>query len=131
VGAVQARPSGYAASFLRSIDVRDVLEERAGRSMALLCGELDALGVPYRTHVEIGPWLAGIGRLARELGCTRVVIGANPRDAMRDAALRFDQWLIRGALRGNGAGCTVVRGDEGAAAQIDARMGAGSAAHLP
>jgi hypothetical protein len=90
VAAVQCKPSGYAGRFLRRIDVRKVLEDAGRRSMAPLCAELDALGVPYRTHIEIGPWLAGIARLARELGCARVLAGS-----------AFDAWLIRSALRGD------------------------------
>ncbi len=59
----------------------------------------NALGIAHRTHVEIGRWAEGIARLARDLGCGRVLLGANPRRALGDAALRFDLWLLRGALR--------------------------------
>ncbi len=130
VAAVRGRPSGYAASFLRRIAVRKALEDLARASAASLCAELDALGVPYRTHVEIGPWLATIGRLARDLGCARVLVGADPNRAMHDATLRLDQWLIRNALRRQGHACAVVRGDE-ASPRADRGLGAGSAPHLP
>ncbi len=128
VAAVQVRPTGYAGRFLRSIDVRQVLEEQGRESMASLCAALDELGVPYRTHVQIGRWLAGIERLARELGCARVLVGANPRDALRDIALRFDLWRIRGALRAQP--CSVVRGDE-RIARADPGVRPGSAPDFP
>jgi nucleotide-binding universal stress UspA family protein len=92
VAAVQARPTGYAARFLRSVDLPKVLHELARESMAGLCAELDALGVPYRAHVEIGPRTACIERLARELGCARVILGEAPRKPWRNALLRFQLW---------------------------------------
>jgi len=128
VASVQVRPTGYAGRFLRSIDVRKLLEEQARESMASLCAELEALGVPHRTHVEIGPWLSGINRLARELGCARVLVGTNPRHAVRDIALRMDLWRIRGALRGQP--CRVVRGDE-AIARAAPGVRPGSAPDFP
>lgn len=129
VATVQCPPTGYAGSFLRTINVSKVLHDLGRQSMASLCGELDALGVPHRAHIEIGPWAEGIGRLAGDLGCARVLIGANPRRALSDAALRFDLWLIRGALRRQGYACTVVRGDE-SIAQADPAAG-GAVPHLP
>src|SRR4029077_9424139 len=79
VAAVQGRPTGYAGRFLRSIDLRRVLHDLGRESIAGLCAELDALGVPYRAHVEIGPRAATIERLARDLGCTQVVTGTKQR----------------------------------------------------
>jgi len=127
VAAVQGRPSGYAGRFLRRVDVRKVLEETARESMAALCAELDRLGVAYRAHVEIAPWLDGIARLARELGCGRIVVGVNPRRGMRDVALRMDRWRLRATLRAQGLACLVVRGDE-SAVRARASVAAGSAA---
>ncbi len=127
VAAVQCRPTGYAGSFLRSIDVRKALHDLGRQSMASLCVELDALGVPHRTHVEIGQWSDGVGRLARDLGCGRVLIGANPRRALSDAALRFDLWRVRRALRRLGCACAVVRGDESG---MQADPAAGAVPHL-
>jgi hypothetical protein len=92
VASVQTPPTGYAGRFLKSIDVRGVLEETGRRSMAPLCKELDTLGITYKAHVEVGPWLAGIKRLARELGCSRVVAGS-----------AFDALLLRSTLRDRSA----------------------------
>jgi len=128
VAAVQCPPTGYAGSYLRAIDVNKVLDDLGRQRMASLCAELDALGVAHRTHVEIGPWAEGIARLARDLGCGRVLLGTNPRRALGDAALRFDLWLLRGALRRNGCECTVMRGDESGSA---ADRPVGAVPHLP
>jgi len=95
---VQGRPSGYAGRFLKSIALRQVLEGLATESMAGLCRELDDLGVPYKTHVEIGPWSRCIERLARELGCGQVILGEGKRHALRHALLRFDLWRAGSAL---------------------------------
>ena len=97
VAAVQGRPTGYAGRFLRSIDVGKVLHDLARESMAGLCAELDALGVRYRAHVEIGPRTACIERLARELGCARVILGEGPSKPWRNALLRFQLWRARSA----------------------------------
>jgi nucleotide-binding universal stress UspA family protein len=99
VAAVQGRPTSYAGRFLKSIDLRKVLHDLGRESMAGLCAELDALGVPYKTHVEIGPWTASIERLARELGCARVIVGESPRHSLRHALLRFELWRTGSALR--------------------------------
>lgn len=115
VASLRTPPSGYARSFLRGVAVRELLEDLARASMQPLCRELDALGVAYRTHVSVGPWLAGIAALVHELGCTHVALGVNPRHFLHDAALRFDRWLVAAALRGASRRCEVVRGDEAAA----------------
>jgi len=128
VAAVQCPPTGYAGSYLRAIDVNKVLDDLGRQRMASLCAELDALGIAHRTHVEIGRWADGIARLARDLGCGRVLLGTNPRRALGDAALRFDLWLLRGALRRNGCECTVMRGDESGSA---ADRPVGAVPHLP
>jgi hypothetical protein len=128
VAAVQCPPTGYAASYLRAINVNKVLDDLGRQRMASLCAELDALGIAHRTHVEIGRWAEGITRLARDLGCGRVLIGTNPRRALSDAALRFDLWLLRGALRRDGCDCTVMRGDESSFAGTRA---VGAVPHLP
>ena len=130
VAAVQAAPTGYASSFLRAVDVRAVLTQAGRDTMASLCAELDALGVPYKAHVQVGPWLERITHLVGELGCARVMLGINPRRPLRDAALRFDRWLIGGALRRQGLDCAAIRGDE-ARARKKAGLAAGPAANVP
>jgi hypothetical protein len=130
VAAVRTPPTGYAGSFLRAVPVRALLEDLARASMEPLCRELDALGMSYRTHVCVGPWLTEIKRLVRELGCTHVALGANPRHLLRDVALRFDRWLIGTALRREAPGCQVVRGDE-ARLPADRNVRAGSAPLAP
>ena len=110
--AVETPPSGYARFFLRDIDYRKVQEAEGLVSLAPLRGELEAAGIPYRFHVEIGPWLATISRFSRETGCARIVVGANPGHALRDLLLWHDCWRIRSHLRRAGSDCPVVRREE-------------------
>ena len=112
VAAVRSPPSPYARRFLRSVDVASVLEAGARESLAPLCRELDALGIIYRTHVVIAPWLEGIERLVRDLGCSRIALGTGSRSVLGNAALRLDRWLLERTLRTAGCECDVVRGDE-------------------
>jgi nucleotide-binding universal stress UspA family protein len=110
--AVETPPSGYARFFLRDIDYRKVQEAEGLLSLAAVRGELEAAGIPYRFHVEIGPWLATISRFSREIGCARIVVGANPGNAFRDLLLWHDCWRIGFHLRRAGSDCPVVRHDE-------------------
>lgn len=103
--AIESRPTGYAGSFLRTVDVGKIQEGVAHRHVAPLCDALDASGVPYRLHVAAGAWLEAIGHHARELGCTRVIVGDNPHRALHRLVLRHDRWRIESYLRGQGIGC--------------------------
>jgi nucleotide-binding universal stress UspA family protein len=110
--AVETPPSGYARFFLRDVDYRKVQEAEGLEKLAPLRGELEAAGIPYRFHVEIGPWLATISRFSREIGCARIVVGTNPGHAFRDLLLWHDCWRIRSHLRRAGSDCPVVRREE-------------------
>jgi hypothetical protein len=103
--AIESRPTGYARSFLRTIDVPKIQDGVAHRHVAPLCDALDALGVAYRLHVATGPWLEAIEHHARELGCTRVVVGDNPHRTLYRLVLRHDRWRIESYLRGQGLDC--------------------------
>ncbi|MFZ3321530.1 MAG: universal stress protein [Usitatibacter sp.] len=101
--AVEPRPSGYAGSFLGDCDVAGAQENAAQGRLASLRAALDASGTPYRVHVATGNWLETIARHARDLGCTRVIVGDNPRHLLHRLVLRHDRWRIESFLRGQGA----------------------------
>ncbi|HTD03376.1 universal stress protein [Undibacterium sp.] len=101
--AIEPRPSGYAGSFLGDCDVESVQENAAHGRLASLRAALDASGTPYRAHVAAGAWLETIARYARELGCTRVIVGDNPQRLLHRLVLRHDRWRIESFLRGQGA----------------------------
>jgi hypothetical protein len=110
--AVEIPPSGYARFFLGDIDFRKVLRADGLNALAPLRSELDAAGIPYRFHVEIGRWLATIARFSREIACARIVVGDNPRRPLYNLLLRHDCWRIRSYLQRSGHDCAVVQGDE-------------------
>jgi nucleotide-binding universal stress UspA family protein len=106
---IQSPPSTHAGLFLRSINFRKVQRDAALAALVPLCRELDSLGVAYRSHVAMSPWLAAIARFARDTGCTHVVVGDNPHSALRRLVLRHDCWRIRSFLRQSGRDCPVIR----------------------
>ncbi len=111
--AMETPPSGYARSFLGAVDLRTLQHGIGLKTLAPLRSELDAAQVPYRFHVEIGPWLATIARYAADIGCTRIVLGDNPASIVRKLALRHDCWRIKSYLRRSGRDCAVVQRGEG------------------
>ena len=103
-----AFPSGHAMAFLRSIDVRRVLREDGLRALRPLMELLDAAGVPYGHHVEIGRWEETIARFAQERCCKSIVMGGNASAPLANLLLRLDAWRIRTRLRRLGFACRIV-----------------------
>jgi hypothetical protein len=114
--AIQAPPSGYARNFLGSIDLRKIQHADGLEALAPLRARLDAAGVAYRFHVEIGAWFPSIARIAQDINCSRIVVGENPKSLLGNLALRHDRWRIASLLRKAGNGCPVVLRDGAAAA---------------
>ena len=112
--ALETPPSGYARSFLGGVDFHKVQRDSGLTTLAPLRAELDAARIPYRFHVEIGPWLATIARYSRDIDCVRIVVGDNPGSIVRKLALRHDCWRIKSFLRRSGRDCAVVQRGEGA-----------------
>jgi nucleotide-binding universal stress UspA family protein len=110
--AVCTPPSGHARFFLRGLDVRAMQQDEGEEALQPLRAALEAEGVSFRTHVEIGPWLETVARFAREISCSRVVLGVNPSHPWRGLLLRHDCWRVATALRVAGHECPVVRGEE-------------------
>ena len=110
--ASETPPSGYAKFFLGPIDLRKVQRDDALKALAPLRAQLDAAGIPYKFHVEVGSWLDTIARFARETGCVRVVVGDNPRHGLRNLVLWHDCWRIRSFLQRSGRDCPVVQREE-------------------
>ena len=87
---IQSPPSSHAGFFLRSIAFRKVQRQAAFEALGPLRVELDSLGVAYRIHVAMSPWLPTIARYARDIGCASVLVGDNPRHLLRRLVLRHD-----------------------------------------
>jgi len=113
--AIQAPPSGYARNFLGSIDMRRVQHADGLEALAPLRARLDAAGVAYRFHVEVGAWFPTIARIARDVNCSRIVVGENPKSLLASLALRHDRWRIASLLRKAGSACPVELGYSAAA----------------
>jgi hypothetical protein len=112
---VQQRPTGYAMSHLRGIDVEAVQRADGEQALAPLCAALDARGVQHTRHVEIGAWLETIARFAADRCCRRIFVGDNRRNPFKDALLRHDCARIRQAVAALGFECLVLRREPGPA----------------
>ena len=110
--AVCTPPTGHARFFLRGLDVRAMQKAEGEEALRPLRSALEAEGVTFRTHVEIGPWLETVARFAREISSSRVVVGVSPSHPWRTLLLRHDCWRVAAALRAAGHACPVVRGEE-------------------
>jgi nucleotide-binding universal stress UspA family protein len=106
--AVEPAPTGHAMAFLKGIDVKRVLREDGLDRMRALRGLLDAAGVPYRHHVEVGRWEETIARFAQERCCKSIVMGENRGSALRNLVLRHDAWRIRAHLVRCGFACEML-----------------------
>ena len=105
-------PTGHARFFLRGLDVRALQQAEGDEALGPLRAALEAEGVTFRAHVEIGAWLETVARFAREISCSRVLLGVNPSHPWRSLLLRHDAWRVGAALRAAGVNCPVARGDE-------------------
>ena len=79
---VQQPFSAHVARYV-SREVRaDFHRERADEALAEARRLLDAAGVPYRVHTEVGDKVSCIADAARRLRCDRVVIGTARKSAL-------------------------------------------------
>lgn len=72
---VQISVPRYVAGFFKSSDLRQIHEEAAMEELAPARAILDAAGVPYTVHVMVGRSAETIVRVAKEIGCDRIVMG--------------------------------------------------------
>jgi nucleotide-binding universal stress UspA family protein len=72
---VQPPVSGYAARFFDTEELARLQEGVAREELAPACATLDAAGVPYWTHVEVGRSAETIVKFARLFYCDRILMG--------------------------------------------------------
>ena len=106
--AVEHAPSGHAMAFLRHIDVKRLLREDGLTAMRPLMDLLDKAGVPYRHHVEVGPWEETIAAFAQDRCCKTIVMGDHDSGRFAHLLLRHDAWRIRTRLGRAGFACEMV-----------------------
>jgi hypothetical protein len=112
---VQSPPSGHARLFLRGIDVARVQREDGLRELQPIREVLDAAGVSYQHHVQIGTQLATVARFAADRCCRRILLGDNKANLLKDLLLRYDCGRIRSAMSAFGFECTVVQREDATA----------------
>jgi nucleotide-binding universal stress UspA family protein len=72
---VQPPLSRYAARFFDGEELARLQEDVAREELAPACATLDAAGIPYWTHVEVGRSAETIVKFARLFYCDRILMG--------------------------------------------------------
>ena len=109
---VQSPPSGHARVFLRGIDSARVQREDGERELQPIRDLLDAAGIRYRHHVQIGPLMVSVARFAADLCCRRILVGDNKANLVKDLLLRHDCRRIGAELAAAGFECSVLQREE-------------------
>lgn len=109
---VQSPPSGHARVFLRGIDVARVQREDGLRELQPIRELLDAAGVCYHHHVQVGLQLPTVTRFAADRCCRRILVGDNKANIVKDLLLRHDCRRIASELAAIGFECSVLQREE-------------------
>lgn len=72
---VQPRVSSHVAMFFNAGELQQTQLDAGAEDLALARALLDASGVSYTATVKVGRSAETIARVARELGCDRIVMG--------------------------------------------------------
>lgn len=72
---LQALIPNYAARFFKGSDLHVIQRESGMEELAPAQAILDAAGIRYTAHVEIGRSAETIVSVARKIGCDRIVMG--------------------------------------------------------
>ena len=70
--------------FASRSQVTDFHHEESAKAMQGACKLLDAAGVKYTCHLEVGPVAETIIALANSLNCDQIVMGAHGRGALKE-----------------------------------------------
>ncbi len=109
---VQSPPSGHARVFLRGIDLARVQREDGVRELQPIRDLLDAAGIGYQHHVQVGPLMASVARFAADRCCRRILVGDNKANLLKDLLLRHDCRRIGADLAAFGFECSVLQREE-------------------
>jgi nucleotide-binding universal stress UspA family protein len=74
---VQPRVSGHVSMFFGDSELHQIQHTAGVEDLAPVQALLDAAGVPYTSSVMVGRRAETIARAARELGCDRILMGAD------------------------------------------------------
>jgi nucleotide-binding universal stress UspA family protein len=84
---VQPPVSGSVSTFVGSSAVKDYHREEGEKAMASARALLDQQGVPYKTHITVGPLGGSIAGFAKQLGCEQIVMGTRGMGKITGALL--------------------------------------------
>lgn len=74
-------------SFLKPEELAAMQVAKGGDALAPARARLDAAGILCTPRVEIGPVAGTIARIARELGCNKIVMGTHGHSAIENLLL--------------------------------------------
>lgn len=104
---VQAPLSRHVSDFFESGELRQIHIAAGREELAPAKAILDAAGVPYLTHVEIGRSAETIVRFATDIRCDRIVIGTTAHAGFAERLFGTLASEVRHLLDGAGQ-CRVV-----------------------
>ena len=104
---VQPAVSGHVAMFFGTGELLDIQHKAGAEDLAPARALLEAAGVPYTARVMVGRSAETIARLARELGCDRIVMGRQGRSGFADKVFGSVAGQVRQIVGGTG-GCQVI-----------------------
>jgi nucleotide-binding universal stress UspA family protein len=84
---VQPGLPGDITRFVSKQQIADYHHDESAKELAEASRLLDAAGVRYLAHAEVGPLAETIVKLAERLGCDEIVMGARGRTALAEFLL--------------------------------------------
>jgi nucleotide-binding universal stress UspA family protein len=84
---VQPGLPGDITRFVSKQQIADYHHDESAKELAEASRLLDAAGVRYQAHAEVGPLAETIVKLAERLGCDEIVMGARGRTALAEFLL--------------------------------------------
>jgi nucleotide-binding universal stress UspA family protein len=84
---VQPGLPGDITRFVSKQQIADYHHDESAKELAEASRLLDAAGVRYEAHAEVGPLAETIVKLAERLGCDEIVMGARGRTALAEFLL--------------------------------------------
>lgn len=104
---IQVPLSRHVSDFFEEGELRQIHIESGRAELRPARAVLDAAGVPYLTHVEIGRTAETIVSFATDIRCDRIVIGQGPQTGFADKLFGTLASEVRHLL-GGAAPCRVV-----------------------
>ncbi|MFM8609401.1 MAG: universal stress protein [Burkholderiaceae bacterium] len=105
---VQPPYSAYVRSFFGNRQIHEIQERDAQAELEPMQRALDALGVPYNTHVVVGQPAEEIARFAQGHRCPQIVIGPSPAAGLTELVLGSLTRQVQLLMQQSGRLCEVL-----------------------